>query len=125
MKRTAGFTLLELLIVIGVLALLMTVLTPTLVSARNRANDAAASIYIRNCVNSLESVRNGLTGRFDVAPGTCYDDVLGEARLVPSSSVISSSIAIDSTRNDYLITVKSKTGKVFKHDGHTFVAENG
>ncbi|GGO35245.1 prepilin-type N-terminal cleavage/methylation domain-containing protein [Deinococcus humi] len=125
MKRATGFTLLELLIVVGVLALLMTVLTPTLVSARNRANDAASSIYIRNCVNSLESIRNGLTGKFDVAPSTCHDNALGEARLVPSASVISSSISIDSTRSDYLITVKSKTGKVFKHDGHTFIADNG
>ncbi|WP_081994781.1 prepilin-type N-terminal cleavage/methylation domain-containing protein [Deinococcus radiopugnans] len=124
MRQSLGFTLLELLIAIVVLTILVAILTPNLIQARNRANDMASSSYLRNCITSLESLRDGLTGKLETIPATCNDYAFGNAHQVLPDAVISSKIEFDVACDSYLVTVTSKTGRVFKHDGHTFVADN-
>ncbi|QFP77962.1 type II secretion system protein [Deinococcus sp. AJ005] len=48
MKKDAGFTILELLIVLAVVVILALFLIPNLVGARDKAHDTASIIYGRN-----------------------------------------------------------------------------
>ena len=49
--NTSGFTLLELLICIAIIALLIAIFVPNLLTAQRRANDAAAL----GCVNEIKN----------------------------------------------------------------------
>jgi type IV pilus assembly protein PilA len=75
MRNAKGFTLVELLIVIAIIAILAAVLIPNLLNARKRANDTAALSYVRNVVTAIEASRDAATGKLDSEKGACTDYV--------------------------------------------------
>ena len=55
-RRHDGFTLVELLVVIIIIAILATIAIPTFFGTRTKANDAAAVSLVRNALTIVESV---------------------------------------------------------------------
>jgi prepilin-type N-terminal cleavage/methylation domain-containing protein len=105
--RQAGFTLFELLVVVGIISAILAISVPMLMRARMAANEAAA-------IGSLRSVSSAEAGYSGAAAPGGYAILLATlATPCPGSSVgfISPDLSIDpSTRNGYIITLAPGTG---------------
>jgi len=106
----AGFTLVEILMVIAVLGLLAAILLPNVLGARVSSQRAVAQTYLQNCVAAAEQQRNFLTNSF---PTLSNCKVLG---LPLPKGVISANFTYPMGPNaDATLTVTFK-GKVSNED---------
>jgi type IV pilus assembly protein PilA len=87
MRNAKGFTLVELLIVIAIIAILAAVLIPNLLNARKRANDTAALSYVRNVVTAIEASRDAATGQLDNTKTRCTDYVSPAPAVITTCTV--------------------------------------
>ncbi len=110
-NHDAGFSLLEILIVVSILGILISILVPRFVNALTVTNNTAAQAYAHNValwVASAES-GNGTVARGSYA-GSCISNELqkeGAADTLPGA-VASCLVAFAGNR--YTVTVTSVTG---------------
>jgi prepilin-type N-terminal cleavage/methylation domain-containing protein len=110
--RQAGFTLIELLIVIAIIGILSAALISSLLSARNRAFDAAAQSCAKELLIQAEAYRidsstyTGFDGTGPFLPRSCEGD-----------SVVGFTITTaDDARIEGIVTSKSLTAISFSNE---------
>lgn len=114
-----GFTLIELMIVVLILAVLMVIAIPTFLDARRRAMDRAAQTTARNALSSAKSIFADaesyagatLTALREAEPGlTLVDGAVSS----PSSDVASVTAGTTLVSGDtFVAAVYSKSGRCF------------
>src|SRR6476620_1217370 len=55
-REDEGFTLIELMVVVLIIAILLAIAIPTFLGARNRANDRAAQSSLRNALTAAKTI---------------------------------------------------------------------
>ena len=111
----AGFTLIELMTVVLIIAILIAVLIPTFVGAKGRAQDRAAQSSLRNGLTAAKVVFSE-RGDFTMATVAALD--AGEPGLAwvdsGSASTGPNSISVDPVNAGYIVLAgQSKSGGCF------------
>jgi type IV pilus assembly protein PilA len=100
-----GFTLLELLIVIAILAIFIALMTPNLTQARRRAFDQAALLHARNVAIAIESSRNLSSGALDTSRLLCSDFITTAPGVVTACDV-----SYQNNTNDFIVDIAFSNG---------------
>src|SRR3954471_9103242 len=93
--RRRGFTLVELLVVIGIIALLISILLPSLAKARRSANSIKCMANLRSIVQAMQIYAAQNNGSIPGSPWTTaryvyQDDVAGQ-KVMPPYTVVTDS----------------------------------
>lgn len=121
-SKSAGFTLIEILVVVGMLGILVSFAIPRLINARSNAQNSAAQVYAHNLMVWIASAETA-----DPPPsqgslvGSCLSTVLQVQGAPDSFPTSVSDCALDFEAGHYKATVTSATGKGGDADDGTFI----
>jgi len=85
MKRR-GFTLVEIMIVVAIIALLAAIAIPNLLSARRTANEAAAKATVRSLSTAAETYATSNSGAYPAAVGSVGPPCSGLSCFISSAA---------------------------------------
>src|SRR5881397_2503025 len=111
-QEEAGFSLVELLVVVVIMGLLAAIAIPAFFSQRDKARDAEAKVYARTAENAAETIATDNNGQYNGANGVT---VANMQRVEPTLNQVGGNLVVNSaTATSYEIQVTSATGNVFK-----------
>jgi len=111
MRNAKGFTLVELLIVIAIIAILAAVLIPNVLNARKRAIESAAQAYARQVATWIAAADTAGTNLSGLS--SCTDTKLQDEGAPANYPNGVSDCKITYSNGQYTVTVTTVTGKTF------------
>ena len=110
-----GFTLIELMVVVLIIAILLAIAIPTFLGAQDRARDRGAQSELRNSLTAAKTIATddaGLFNNVSVATLTSAEGSLSYAsNVAPIVDVVS--VAVLSANTELIIQTKSASGTSF------------
>jgi type IV pilus assembly protein PilA len=112
-KDEEGFTLIELMVVVLIIAILLAIAIPTFLGARERANDRAAQSSLRNALTAAKTIYTD-DQLYTAATATALKGVEPSLTYNVSPSGDFKEVAIATTADTFGAAALSKSGKCFQ-----------
>ena len=110
-----GFTLIELMVVVLIIAILLAIAIPTFLGAQDRARDRGAQSELRNALTAAKTIATDDAGLFTnvniTSLGAAEGSLTYAANVVPATKVVS--VAVLSTNTELVLQTKSASGTSF------------
>jgi type IV pilus assembly protein PilA len=109
-RSQAGFTLVEILVVMLILALLAAIAIPAFFSQRDKARDAEAKVQVRTAQAAIETYSTDHDGSYAGATTTALEQIEPSLRDVPTGKL---TVQPMGASGKYRVAVESGTGNEF------------
>jgi type IV pilus assembly protein PilA len=108
-----GFTLIELMVVVLIIAILLAIAIPTFLGARERANDRAAQSSLRNALTAAKTIYTD-SQLYTDADASKLKDVEPSLKYGSAASTDFKEVAIATTADTFGAAALSKSGACFQ-----------
>ncbi|MGH9103310.1 MAG: type IV pilin protein [Acidimicrobiales bacterium] len=108
-----GFTLIELMVVVLIIAILMAIAIPTFLGARSRANDTAAQADLRNALTAEQAAYSGGSQSYAVASNLSSEGNLSFVTSAGDATKNTVAVTTSDGSNAVCLSTLSKSGKWF------------
>ena len=109
-----GFTLIELMVVVLIIAILLAIAIPTFLGARERANDRAAQSSLRNAVTAAKTIYTD-TQNYTTASDGALSAVEPSLTFAPAATASTTfkTVSVTGSTTAWAGAAMSKSGKCF------------
>jgi type IV pilus assembly protein PilA len=116
-KRDEGFTLIELMVVVMIIAVLLAIAIPTFLASQNKAKDRSAESSLRNTLTAAKSIYTDGLDYTKATPGATGTLEAGEPELEflaeGSASDKPVKVSVSTTTNVFYAAAKSASGTCY------------
>ena len=113
-NKEGGFTLVELMVVVMIIAILMAIAIPTFLNSRKRAQDSAARSNVRNGLSAAQSVYSETQSYTDVTAAKLQSEEPGLTFVETAvASTTPKTISVSVGSDVIYLAAKSASGKCF------------
>jgi type IV pilus assembly protein PilA len=109
-ESQAGFTLVEILVVLLILALLAAIAIPAFFAQRDKARDAEAKVQVRTAETAIETYATDNGGKYQGANVAALQQIEPTLRNVPSGDL---TVKVAGASGKYTVAVVAPTGNEF------------
>ena len=105
-----GFTLIELMVVVLIIAILIAIAIPTFLGVQNRAKDASAKSDLRNGITNAKAIATDNAGATDKADATALGTAEPSLTFDTLANAGKGTIGVTATASNVVLVTQSKSG---------------